>query len=404
MKGQVFIRFESDPQCVAWQRVAAGEGETGSGRGRLDELADVLAGQRVVVFAPGTEVVLTKVAVPAKKRRQLLQAVPYLLEDHFAADVEDLHFALGDVTAGEAAVAVVSRSVLDDWLAPVQALGADVSAVIPEYLALPLEDAAWTVLRSGDQVVVRQGGQAGLAIDAENLADVLAIMLEEAGDNRPEKLRVYDFDTPPLALDEAGVAVETVSTPGHPLDVMMAGYRADQAFNLLQGEYSQSERLGRLWRPWRPALALAGSLLVLQFGSTVLDLVQLGNERQRLSDEVSSIYRETFPDERNVPNPRVQMERHLSVLRSGGGGGEGGFADLLTKAGREFKDMPQFHLQRLSYKEGSLDVALLINDLQQLDVLKKRLIDNGGLAVDIQSAASRGEQVEARLKISERAS
>ena len=400
----MFIRFEHDPNYVSWHRVAGPDGEVGSGRGPLEEMADVLAGQRVVVFAGGTEVVLTKVMVPAKKRRQLLQAVPYLLEDHFAADVEDLHFALGEVTAGEAAVAVIGRSVLEDWLARLNALEAQVSAVVPESLALPLEAGAWSILRSGDQAVVRQGEQAGLAVDADNLADVLPLMFDEAGDDRPARLVVYDAETPPLDLSALEVEVEMVAT-AHPLDVMMRDYSAAKAFNLLQGEYSQSERMGRLWRPWRPALALAGCLLAVQFGATVVDLVQLGGERKRLSEEVLSIYRETFPNERNVPNPRVQMERHLTALRSGGSGSGGsGFGDLLAKAGQEFKATPQLHLQRLSYKEGSLDVALLIKDLQQLDVLKKRLAEQAGLTVDIQSAASRGGQVEARLKISGQAS
>ena len=56
-------------------------------------------------------------------------------------------------------------------------------------------------------------------------------------------------------------------------------------------------------------------------------------------------------------------------------------------------------LQRLSYKEGELSLSLMIGDLQRLEQLKSRLTSTGHLSIEIQSANTRDNQVEARLQI-----
>ena len=98
------------------------------------------------------------------------------------------------------------------------------------------------------------------------------------------------------------------------------------------------------------------------------------------------------------------MESALKSLRGGGSAEGGGFTELVAKAGEQFKESDRLAVQRLSYKDGQLDVSLAIGDLQQLDQLKQRLVDKAGLEVEIQSASAKGNEVEARMRIKERAS
>ncbi len=53
----------------------------------------------------------------------------------------------------------------------------------------------------------------------------------------------------------------------------------------------------------------------------------------------------------------------------------------------------------MSYKDGELNVALTISDLQRLEQLKNQLDSQSGLQVEIQSASARNNRVEARLHI-----
>ena len=48
-----------------------------------------------LVLVPGTDVLLAEPVLPLKSGAKLAQVVPFALEEQLAADVEDLHFAVG---------------------------------------------------------------------------------------------------------------------------------------------------------------------------------------------------------------------------------------------------------------------------------------------------------------------
>jgi len=51
-------------------------------------------GRRVLLIIPNEDVVLTSVKIPSKNKKQLLQAIPFALEENLAEDIEDLHFSI----------------------------------------------------------------------------------------------------------------------------------------------------------------------------------------------------------------------------------------------------------------------------------------------------------------------
>ncbi len=391
----LFIYLES-VERASWVRLAADGSVHGPGQGALAEIAS--GGERVTVLVPGEDVLLTQAEVPGHKRRLLARAVPYALEEQLVEDVESLHFALCGVDGERVNVAVVSRARLDQWLVRLQQAGIEAERIVPDVLALPLHDDAWHVLRLNDRLLLRTGPQVGMVIDAANAALSLTALLNET-ENRPDILRVQDFTASSEPLPP--LDIETVEEPaaGLPVAVMAAAFNDQQAINLLQGQYSRRERISRYWRPWRAAAALLVGFIVVQLAAGVVERQQLAAQKEALDAEIEQIYRQAFPEARKVVNARVQMERALTALRGGGSAEGGGFAELLAQAGRQFNNSPGLNLQRLSYKSGQLDVALLIGDLQQLDQLKQRLVDEAGLEVEIQSASARDNLVEARLRI-----
>jgi len=71
----------------------------------------------------------------------------------------------------------------------------------------------------------------------------------------------------------------------------------------------------------------------------------------------------------------------------------------MASIGQSLKETPGLEIQRINYNEGKIDLALSIGDLQSLDQLKQRLATQGKVTVNIESAASRDNKVEARLQI-----
>lgn len=401
MSGELFIRLDAAGDGARWLRLAEDGAVAASGHGPLSEIK--AAGQRLVVLVPGDAVLLCRAAVPVQKsvqkRRLLAQAVPYALEDQLAADVETLHFAFGQVSSDQVAVAVIDRALMDGWLARLRAAGLNPSALVPETLLLPWQEGAWQLACLENCCLLRTGEQAGFAMDAANATLLVQQALTEAEAARPQRLVTHGADG--LAPGDIEVAAEPQPLPDEILPWLASHYDERLAINLLQGSYSRRERFGQYWRPWRLAASLAALLLLVQAGVTIADHQRLSRERLALQEQVEAIYRQAFPEARKVVNPRVQMERALKELRGGGGGG---LNQLLAEAGREFRASPGLTLQRLNYREGQLEVALTVADLQRLDELKQRLSQGGKLHVEIQSATAQGTLVEARLRIKGEAS
>ncbi len=392
----LFVYLET-PESVSWVKLAADGTVKGRGQGPLAEVDG--SGERIIAIVPGEDVLLCGAEVPGQKRRLLAQAVPYALEEQLIEDVDDLHFAFGAVTADEVNVAVVSHTKMNQWLALLKDAGLEADQLIPDVLTLPIKENAWHLLQLNQRLLLRTGTQTGMVLDAESAAINLDALLNEAGEHKPSVIHRQDFSDTGLDLASLDIDVTDEPASGLPLSVMAAAYDDKTSINLLQGPYSRRERVSRYWRPWRAAAGLLVGFVLVQFVITIADKQRLDAKKQALQTEIEQIYRQTFPDARKVVKPKLQMERALKSMRGGGTASDGGFAELLAQAGAQFKEADKLAVQRLSYKSGQLDVSLFIGDLQALDQLKQRLVDQGGLQVEIQSATAKGNQVEARLKI-----
>jgi len=409
MRPRVFIRLRSpESETVQWVQVDDAGTVAPAVEGSLQEAAVAAAGSEVVVLVPGDRLVLCTASVPSRNRQRIAEALPFALEDQLIDDVEDLHFAVGERDGqGQVHAAVVSREHMDAWLAALQEAGVRPEALVPDILALPCEQGQWTLAVDGDVALLRTGGQTGYAFDAQNTAVMLPAALEAAGEQPPERLRfIPGTDGPqaePTLPADLPVQLDVEARPGAVLELLAGGYGAG-SIDLLQGGYSRREQLGRLWRPWRPAAALLLVWLCIQAAVSVVEFHHLQRRAQALQADVEGTFRRAFPEVHNIVNAKVQMQRKLQALRSGGEVSRSGFISLLTDIGPQLISEGSLHLKRLSYNDGKFDLAITIGDLQKLDALKQRLANKSGFSVNIQSATSTAGGVEARLQVRVKAS
>ncbi len=380
-------------------------------QGKLAELGELTINARVLLLAPSVDVLLLQADVPPVNQKKLLGAVPYALEEQLIGDVDGQHFATGSRNdVGLLNTAVVEDELMKDWLVQFRAVGIQIDMVVPDVLATPYVEGQWTLFLEDHSAMLRTGLQSGLAMDASNASLLYESALRLAQKSLPEKVKVYDFRTvsddpshpwlpqPDLSKDEP-LDIEIIQ-PGEPaIGLLAASLNEQQAIDLLQGEYSLREKIGKLWRPWRLAASLLVGLLALQLLQGLMVQSQLKNELVNLRNQVNEHYMQTFPDAKRVVNARVQMESKLKALRGGGRDGQGAFLALLEQVSTPLSQAQGVELTRFSYRTGKLNVTLKINNLQLLDQLKQTLAVNGGLVVDIQSASSRKGKVEARLQI-----
>lgn len=198
--------------------------------------------------------------------------------------------------------------------------------------------------------------------------------------------------------EECGIELDIHNSDKPYLALLAEGFDEQSNINLLQGEFSRIEQLEKLIRPWRAAIGIAATWLLIQGGLLVAEYVQLSNHDDHLNQQLISVYKDAFPDARNVPNPKLQMERALEKLRRGGDSNVDMFT-LLAKTGEVISNTESMTLRSIRYKADKLDLDLEIADLASLDELKSRLAKESKLAVEIVSASAREGKVESRLQV-----
>jgi general secretion pathway protein L len=356
------------------------------------------------VLIPSTDILLTQANVPSKQWQRIVQAVPYVLEEHLAEDIEDLHFALGKriPTSGDIAVAVIARQQMDNYFQQLNSMGLTPAALIPDILALPKPTDGWHLLYLNDIVLIRTGLQTGFAIETNCLTIALQLALIEHQSNSPQQLTVFTGpQTTQLShLETLGLPIIEKRNDNSVFAWLAQGLCEDyKPLNLLQNDYSPQNKIATLWRPWR----LTAVLLILWGGLFLakqwVEYRQLNQQRHTLNAKIEKVYRDTFPQARKIVNPRVQMEQKLNALRAQQDNTQDEhFLTLFNKISTPLARTPGFEIKRIDYNQRHFDLQLTVANLQALEYLKQRLT-RLNLNVEINQAISRNNQVDSRLRL-----
>ncbi len=399
MATTIYIRLGGTPeQQVNW--LARGDAATLSTRSEaLSRVAEKSGAARVVVFAPATTMVTLTAEVPPLSGPRLRQAIPYALEEQFAEDVESLHIAHGTRNdEGSVSVVALEHEQMRQWQKLFASVELRPHLLINEALALPWQEGRWTLLLEPTQALLRTGPYSAQTLPLEQLPAILALAWQQRQEGTSPTLQVYDSRAGDEGFDPGIEMPVEYETNVEPLRLFVQGMESVSSINLLQGEYNRKEQLGKVWRPWRLTAALAGAWLLLQSVTAVWDYFSLSSRDEQLYAAIEQVYRDTFPQAKNVVNPRLQMERKLDELRGGGGGTA--FTHLLAGSGSTLADTAGVTVKSLRYKQGELELELDVEGLPVLDKLKSAL-QGKKLNVEVRSATARGDRVESRVVIRE---
>ena len=359
MSEKVFLRFTDtvDDNSVQWFICVEGA-LVQSSTGTLEQACAALSGRKVTLLSPGTDVLLIQTTIPQRQRRRLLQSLPFALEDRLSDDVDKLHFSAGPwKEGGEVWAAVVSRASMERYISVLHQAGILLHSIIPDSFAVPFSPGQWTLLVDNTTSWLRQDDFHSFAFDSGQVAEFLSIALHRAAENKPESVRLLDreaisefikADIKQVCLD-AGVPLKEEGYADLP-EVFASGLAAGRpGIDLMQGAYS--------------------ILVVLHGISVSAEYIKLRGEQQRLAGKIEQLYRSTFPEARNIVNPKVQMEQQLGMLRRGAVEQE--FTSLLATAAESVRQVNGVEYRALYYRLGELELVVQTGDLQTLDRLKQ---------------------------------
>jgi general secretion pathway protein L len=380
-------------------------------RGSLSLAAAVWRSGRVVVLAPAAQILLAEPALPPGGGAKLVRAVPFALEEHLTEDVDQLSFAIGQRrSSGSTPVAVVSRSVLQGWIADLSAAGFDPQAIYPDILAMP-ENPGQTVLwLEHDRLAVRRPGAMPFAVELAPVKEALVVAgvisdpLQPSEEPKPKESAILyvtredwtrvqgDFED--LLEEFASLKVQLLGDG--PLPWLARGMNSADAVNLLQGEFSRTTDYGARWHRWRLAAGLAAALLVVHVAAQALQIRQAKHESAALDSEISQVFSSAMPGGAST-DPRRQMQSKLEQIRKSGAGPQYFLRTLQSLSGA-LAATPKTTISALSYRENALDMTINAPSLAALSDLTQ-YVGKEGLAAEIQSSNPVATGVEAHLHI-----
>ena len=385
-------------------------------RGSLSLAAAVWRTGRVVVLAPATQILLAEPELPPGSGTKLARAVPFALEEQLTEDVDQLSFAIGHRRShGRIPVAVVSRSVLQGWIADLSAAGLDPQAIYADISAIP-ENPGQTVLwLEHERLAVRRPGAIPFAVElspvkeALVIAGVIADPLQATEEPKPKESAILYLTQDDWArvqgefedLLEQFASLKVQLLADGPLPWLARGVNAAEAVNLLQGEFSRTTDYSERWQRWRLAAVLAGALLLVHLAAQALQIRQAKHESAALDGEISQVFSSAMPGD-TLSDPRRQMQTRLERIHKSGAGPQYFLRALQTLSGA-LAVTPKTTISALSYRENALDMTVNAPSLAALSQLTQ-FVGKEGLAAEIQSSNPVAAGVEAHLHVHDQSS
>lgn len=350
----------------------------------------------VYALLPGETALLTSADIPSRQKRQIVLAVPNMVEDDLANEAHDCHFALGDrLESGAIAVAVIERNLLADSIERLTGVGLKPSFLKLDTLSVPFDGHPTVVVEDG-RVHLRTGTASGLSMESELAGTALSLLDDGA-------VRLYTCadsgDSAAMLVAQLGAetdgAIEVHQQEGDCFDLLCKHYDAN-TINLLQGEFEVQEVRSKDTSGWATVWRLAAAVFVLQVLLHVGQGLYLDATATQLEADAHLLYAETFPADRNVRDVRARWQAHLGA---GSGDSTGGF---LTLFGATSKQLPGSGLElgNVNYNESRGDLILQIEAPRSEQLVSfSQTLTGSGLSAEIGTINQDAEQVKGSIKV-----
>jgi len=346
----------------------------------------------IVVFVPAERVLSLRCEVPGRSTGQIRRALPFVVEEFVATDIEAMHLAHGPIRRGEPVpVSLIDRPLLEDWLEALAALGIKPGELLSEAELMPITDGGATLLFDGDEVIVRTADQTA-SIDRDNL--LLAL-----GTGGLRKLTLINGSLTDMERGQLPPELDVETVEGHAESAFecLIEWWAEgvAALNLLQGPYAPRKTRSPGLERWRAVAVLAGVWLALALVGLTTQAFWASTRADALEAQSNDLYREIYPGEQRIINVRRQMQQKLGERVDGGGVS---FTDYVGYLAQGIDRNASILSLNYTESRNELGADLLLKNYDELERMKQRL-GQLGVGVEITSAEQQDTGVRARLRL-----
>jgi len=327
----------------------------------------------LVVLISSAQIYLTNSHIPARSFQQLKQALPYSLEERLANSVDDLHFAIGKREKNNTSVAILTHAFMQQTIETLTRAKLQPTIIMPDVLAVPYPLDGWAILHLNGLALVRTGAQSGFAIEVNLLQSLLEMLLHEETTKKPETIWLYQSLDWKWELNLPNIVEKTY--PDHVLGLMANAIEKNNIINLLQGNYRPQSPFQQYLRPLILTASLAALFAIVQFIALFQQIYELRQTSQALSQQIETLYRNTFPQAKKIINPRAQMTAKLEEQVKSSNTKEPFLETLLQL----HQVLPEngFTIKKIALKNKDFSLTLETSDSTLLTTLQSQLQPQG---------------------------
>ena len=418
MSEYLVIRLGDNSQQLShWIAVdSSGARRSAPVAGLLGEATTDIHDREVIVLVPSAEVLTTSVDIPVK-RAKLVAALPYVLEEFLAEDIESLHFAAGAKRAsGRTPVSVVSNDRLQTWLEQLDAAGIAPDSIIAESYGLARIPGTISMLLADDCVLINDGADVELVMQSVSPGYALAAIgaLDDGtdtdenedsnGPTMPRHVLVYCEPGDDERYQHDWIAMR------HELDSVDIKLLADgvmprlavtvatgAGINLLQGSYAPKKEYSGMFQLWKTAAMLLLAFGLVALSAKAADYYFLTKQEAELRQMFNAEYQQMRPGARETEDPRAVVEslrRSLGTIDA-----PPIFLQSMEQLSRAVSENRNAEIQAISFRAGVIDLRITAPDVATLDSLQRAIAQNSQFQATIQSTDQDGEKVSSRIQI-----
>ena len=327
------VRLSSEPQSpVQWlvwstsQQEVIASGELSSWE-QLDELTPYAEKRSCIALLPGNECLIKRVEIPKGAARQFDSMLPFLLEDEVAQDIEDLHLTILDKDTTHATVCGVEHEWLRQALGKFREANIIFRKVLPDTLAVPLEEHGISALQIDQHWLLRQGNsQRQGHYQAVSISEAWLPMFLQSdwvADDAEQPTTIFSYTAMPSDDVQQQSGVNWQAKPAELVMSLLSQQAIASSVNLLTGTFKTKSSFSKYWRVWQKVAIAACLLVAVIVTQQVLKVQQYEAQAQAYRMESERIFRAVLPGKQRIPTVSYLKRQMNDEAKKYGGSGEG---------------------------------------------------------------------------------
>ncbi|MGL5358203.1 MAG: type II secretion system protein GspL, partial [Shewanella sp.] len=312
--------------------------------------------------------------------------------------------------------------------------------MVPDCLALPLQECQWAAMRFGNELLLRTGSGLGQSLPLPWLPFALTHLVDKeqaakeqlekarldktagdktaadkgtfdktAADKQSDKpqasnsdalLNLASYSELDLVLKEQAGHLTGLALKPQPLDLPMlvlARGLLHAPVNLLSGIYTPKREYSKQLLQWKNAAIVLAVAIVLSLVDKGLTIHQVNGQVAELKAQSEAIYQQVVPGNSRIVNLRSQMDSQLRALQGQGSGAE--FFAMLDGLQEAFKQVPELKPNSLRFESARNELRMQVTAKNYAQIEKFKEIVAKRFQIDGGSMSSGEDQVTSTLTL-----